>query len=126
MVYLLSCWCLVTESCRLPSVSLSYSLLLVKELIVSSGFPMFSEIPCSEIQCVSLIQYVPHACVLSRVQLFATPQTVALSMGFPKQEYRNGLPFPPPGGFPTPRIKPVSLALQADSLPLSHLGRPNI
>ena len=47
MVYLLSCWCLVTESCRLPSVSLSYSLLLVKELIVSSGFPMFSEIPCS-------------------------------------------------------------------------------
>ena len=39
-----------------------------------------------------------RACVLSRVQLFATPQTVArqdpLSMGFPRQEYWSGLPFP--------------------------------
>ena len=41
---------------------------------------------------------------LSRVQLFATPWTVAhqapLSMGFSRQEYWNGLPFPSPGDLP--------------------------
>ena len=44
-----------------------------------------------------------------------------LSMGFPKQEW-SGLPFPPPGDLPDPGIEPESSALQADSLPLSHLG----
>ena len=58
--------------------------------------------------------------LLSRVQLFVTPWTVArqapLSMGFPRQEYWNGLPFPPPGDLPDPGIETVSPALQADSL----------
>ena len=49
---------------------------------------------------------------LSRVRLFETPWTVAreapLSMGFSRQEYRNGLPFPPPGYLPDPGIEPVS------------------
>ena len=43
-------------------------------------------------------------------------------MGFSRQEYWNGLPFSPPGDLPDPRIKPASPELQADSLPLSHLG----
>jgi len=34
-----------------------------------------------------------------------------LSMGFPRQEYRSGLPFPSPGDLPDPGIKPASLAL---------------
>ena len=42
-----------------------------------------------------------HVCVLSHIQLFATLWTVAyqapLSMGFSRQEYWSGLPFPPPG-----------------------------
>ena len=50
---------------------------------------------------------------LSRVRLFATQWTVAYqappSMGFFRQEYWNGLPFPSPG------IKPRSPTLQADS-----------
>ena len=50
--------------------------------------------------------------VLSRVQLFATPWTVAhqapLSMGFSWQEYWSGLPFPPPGALSDPRVKPES------------------
>ena len=49
----------------------------------------------------------------SRVQLFATPWTVAhqspLSMGFCRQEYWSGLPCPPPGGLLCPGIKPASL-----------------
>ena len=63
--------------------------------------------------------------LLSCVRLFATLWTVAhqasLSMGFSGQEYWSGLPFSPPGNLPHPGIAaPVSLALEADSLPLSR------
>ena len=61
---------------------------------------------------------------LSHVQLFATLWNVAhqalLSMGFFRQEYGNRSPFPPPGDLSNSGIKPLSpmsLALQADSLP---------
>ena len=51
--------------------------------------------------------------MLSRVQLFATPWTVArqasLFMGFSKQEYGSGLPFPPLGDLPDPGIEPAFL-----------------
>ena len=44
----------------------------------------------------------------SRVQLFATPWTVAhqapLSMGSSRQEYWSGLPFPPPGDLMSPAL----------------------
>ena len=57
------------------------------------------------------------ACMLSPVQLFVTPWTVAhqapLSMGFSRQEYWSGLPFPPPGDLPDPGIKPASLTSPA-------------
>ena len=42
-------------------------------------------------------------------------------MGFSRQEYWSGLPCPPPGCLLDPEIRPTSPALQADSLPLSHL-----
>ena len=58
---------------------------------------------------------------LSRVRLFMTPWTVAYqsppSMGFSRQEYCSGFPFPSPGDLPNPGIKPRSPALQADALP---------
>ena len=43
-------------------------------------------------------------------------------MGFPKEEYWNGLSFPTPGDLPDPGIEPGSLALQADSLPSEPIG----
>ena len=43
-------------------------------------------------------------------------------MGFPGQEYRSGLPRPPPGDLPDPGIKPRSPALQTDLYHLSHQG----
>ena len=46
-------------------------------------------------------------------------------MGFPRQEYWSGLPFPSPGDLTDPEIKLVSPALQADSLPLSLLQSPH-
>ena len=52
-------------------------------------------------------------CVLSRVGLFATPWTTAhqalLPMGFSRQEYWTGLPFPNPGDLPDSGIKPKCL-----------------
>ena len=59
-----------------------------------------------------------YACtVLVHVPLFAAPWTVAHqaapSMGFLRQEYWSGLPFPTPGDLPDPGIKPVSLASPA-------------
>ena len=48
-------------------------------------------------------------------------------MGFSRQEYWNGLPFPSPGDFPDPEIKPGSPALEADALtsepPMLHKKR---
>ena len=64
---------------------------------------------------------------LSRVQLFATPWTVAYQapqfMEFSRQEYWSGLPFPSPRDLPDPGIEPRSPALQADTLPSEPPGK---
>ena len=53
-----------------------------------------------------------NSVVLSHVQLLLTPWTVAcqapLSHGISRQEYRSGLPFPPPGELPNTGIEPES------------------
>ena len=59
---------------------------------------------------------------------FVTPWTVdcqaPLTMGFPRQKYWSGLPYPSSGDLPDPGIKPISPASQEDSLLLSHQGSP--
>ena len=40
-------------------------------------------------------------------------QEASLSMGFPRQEYWGGLPYPPPGHIPNSGVNPVSLASRA-------------
>ena len=61
----------------------------------------------------------------SRVRLSVTIWPVAhqgpLSMGFSRQEYWNGLPFPSPGDLPDLGIEPRSPALQEDALPSEKL-----
>ena len=47
-----------------------------------------------------------------------------LSTEFSRQEYYNGLPFPPAGNLPDPGIKTWSPALQGDSLPFELPGKP--
>ena len=68
--------------------------------------------------------------LLSRVQLFATPWTVAcqasLSMEFSRQECWSGLPFPSPGDLPDPGIEVRPPILQADSLPAEPSENPDI
>ena len=67
--------------------------------------------------------------LLSHVQLFATPWTVAYqapqSMEFSRQEYWSGVPFPSPRDLPDPGIEPRSPALQADTLPSEPPGKPS-
>ena len=78
--------------------------------------PAFSTYACV---CVCVCIY--SGVVAKLCLTLATPWTVAyspynLSMGFSRQEYWNGLPFPSPGTLPVPGIKPGFPALQADSL----------
>ena len=58
----------------------------------------------------------------------ATPWPIAYqasqSMGFSRQEYWSGLPFPSPGDLLNPGTEPRSPALQADSLPTELQGKP--
>ena len=67
---------------------------------------------------------------LSHVRLFVTPWTVAYqappSMGFPKQEYWNGLPFPSPGDLPGQGVEPESPALQVHALPSEPPGKSKL
>ena len=59
-----------------------------------------------------------------------TPWTVIhqapLSMGFSRQEYLSGLPFPSPGDLPKPGIEPRSPVLQVDALPSELLGKADV
>ena len=65
--------------------------------------------------------------LLSRVWLFVTPWTVPYqaspSMGFSRQEYWSGLPFPSPGDLPNPEIESIPHCRQT-LYPLSHQGSP--
>ena len=67
---------------------------------------------------------------LSHVRFFATPWTAAyqapLSMGFSRQEYWSGVPFPSPGHLPNPGIEPRFPVQQAHALPSEPPGNPGI
>ena len=62
---------------------------------------------------------VAKLCLVCDPKDFEPTRQAPLSLGFSRQEYRGGLPFPSPGDLPNSGIKPVSPALQVDSLPLS-------
>ena len=53
---------------------------------------------------------------LTLVKPWVVARQALLSMGFSRQEYWSGLPFPSPGDLPDPGMKPKSTVLQADSL----------
>ena len=76
---------------------------------------------CSELHYVHLQDFLQGiylgggGLVAQSCPTLATPWTVAcqapLSMGFSRQEYWSGLPFPSPGDLPGPGMKPASPAL---------------
>ena len=104
---------LLSPSSRHLSLSLQVPLrlhLLGKSILWDSEKHPF---PCCMLSWHPGLLFNMHACVLSHVRLFVTPWTVAwqapLSIGFSRQAYWSGLPFPPPGDLPDPGIKPTSL-----------------
>ena len=117
-----------SRSC--PSLTLASKVHHLHQPHISTGLlPCGTQIDlCYVHECVCVCS-VTLVCVW----LFATLWTVAcqvpLSTGLPRQEYWNGLPFPPPGNLPNPEIKPASPTspvLQVDSLPTDPPGKPNL
>ena len=86
----------------------SLTFIVMETWATSFGITLDSHLGC-------IILYKVKMKSFSHVWLFATPWTVAdlvsLSMGFSRQEYWNGLPFPSPGYLPNPGIEPRSPAL---------------
>ena len=69
-----------------------------------------------------------HAKLLQSCPTLCNSHQAPLSMGFSRQEYRSGLPCPPPGDLPDPEIQPASLRsseLAGGSLPLAPPGKPS-
>ena len=114
-------------TCPIPSAPPSYILYIVPckkgENSVKCCSPKI--LLCLSIQLKCESEKVKS---LSCVWLFAIPWTVvyqaSLSMGFSRQEYWSGLPFPSPGDLSDPGIEPRSPALQADALPSEPPGKP--
>ena len=52
-----------------------------------------------------------HSSILAKEVPWTEESGGLQSMGFSRQEYWSGLPFPPPGDLPDPGIKPTSPAL---------------
>ena len=103
-------------------------------LINSYGFPVLLYLLKKTSPVLVLFFPISCAQLLSHVQLFVIPWTVAhqgsLSIGFLRQDYGSGLPFPLPGHLPDPGIKPespVSSALAGRFFTTGghHLGRPS-
>ena len=92
--------------------------------LVGNVMPVSPEQPIQE-SCVLCAQSLSH------VRLFATSWTVAcqapLSMGFSRQDYWKGLPFPPPGDLPNPGIEafsPEAPALAGGFFTTESPGKP--
>ena len=80
----------------------------------SSSSSVYMSIPVS--QFIPSPPFPLGCCLVSHVRLFCDPMNciahqASLFMGFPRQEYWNALPCPPPGDFPYPGIKLTSSAL---------------
>ena len=95
---------------------------------IRDHFPLFIE---KGLSCMPLPHKCVHAQWLSCVQIFATPWTIVCqvlqSMGFSRQEYWRGLPFPTPGDLPDPGMEPMSfapLALASRFLTTVPPGKP--
>ena len=106
----------------LPALKSLIQLLKILRVILDFSFSCISQT-----HSVSKL-YGSDGLVLKSCPTLATPWTVAcqtpLSIGFSRQEYWSGLPFPSPGDLPNPGIEPRFPTLQADSLPTELQGKP--
>ena len=109
---------------RLKNSSLSYCLIFLFLPLVSPSCCTFSFWPSTCAVCA------PSLCgFLFFATLWTVAHQVPLSLGFPRQEYWSGLPFPSPGDLPDPGIISLSLvspALQEDFLPAEPPGKVDL
>ena len=97
-----------TNISQFSSVTQSYPTLCDPMNRSTPGLPVHHHLQESESE---VAQSCPTLCDPWTVAHQAPP-----SMGFSRQEYWSGLPFPSPGDLPNPGIKPRSPTLQADAL----------
>ena len=97
------------------SLSINNSQNLLKLMLIESVMPSNYLILCRP------LLLLPS--VFPSIRVFSS-ESVLSSMGFSRQEYWSGLPFPSPGGLPDPGIEPRSPALQSDALPSEPPGKP--
>ena len=77
---------------------------------------LIAAIAIYELDVVSLCMLTTQSCPTLCDPMDYIARQAPVSMGFSRQEYWSGLPFPSPGNPPKPGIEPRSTALQADSL----------
>ena len=117
----------------LRKIRTSTSLQFIKKHILNGKKLMHIYLPTSVSQLIHfLLIYHMHKVKvksLNRVWIFVTLWTIAYQipspMGFSRQEYWIGLPFPPPGDLPNPGIKSGFPALQSDALLSEPPGKPH-
>ena len=112
---------------RLPGAGCWGSLLTSRSGPPQTSWRQLTPFPTTRNRWATLWLERKKVKLLSRVRLLATPWTVAyqapLSVGFSKQEYWSGLPFPSPGVFPTRGSNPGLLHCRQTLYHLSHQGR---
>ena len=77
---------------------------------------LIASIAIYERDVVSLCMLITQSCPTLCDSMDYIARQAPLSMGFSRQEYWSGLPFPSPGNPSKPGIEPRSTALQVDSL----------
>ena len=108
------CWCpgfCIFVSCVMRHACVLTETLSMSDIYLYDFFPV-------------LTGHFYHCLVAKSWTLWTVACQVALSMGFPMQEYWSGLPFPP-GNLPNSGINPTSPPLHADSSSLSNCGSPH-
>ena len=123
-----SMWHLPRESFDLATKSLS-KIRLKKTEWLQRRKHLYEKLVSNEKLILKMASVCVPSC-FSRVWLFVTlwigASQASLSLGFSRQEYWSGLRCPLAGDLPNPGPEPMSSALQADSLLLSHQGSPNV
>ena len=109
-------WILLSDCIENIYVSISFSRL-------SSSRP--ESVTFHTSQCLVQNLLLTRCHVWLSLPLWTVARQTPLSMGFSRQEYWSGLPFPSPGDLPNPETEPASPALAGDFFTTEPLGSPH-
>ena len=127
--------CCLTEFCCFPPINCPVISLMLLTLLVPPTALMkhlgLTAICEAFNPVIFSLQHCGGGCVVAKsCPTLATPGTVArqvpLSLGFSRQDYWSGLPFPLPGDLPNPGIEPASYALSGGFFITEPPGKPSL